>query len=97
MKDVIVGIGAIFLAFIIGVISFSLIFGGIIIVLGLIWAIPTMLLWDWLMPELFGLSTITIWQAWGLNILAGIFFKNKEQGKIIKETSTTKKKPFLFS
>ncbi len=26
-------------------------------------------LWNWLMPELFGLPQITYWQAWGLLVL----------------------------
>lgn len=33
-----------------------------------------MLLWNWLMPALFGLKTITYWQAWGLLILGRILF-----------------------
>ena len=36
---------------------------------------PVMLLWNWLMPELFGLSEITFWQAIGLNILCTILFR----------------------
>jgi hypothetical protein len=44
--------------------------------LSLIMALPTMLLWDWLMPELFGLKTITLFQAWGLNFLCGMLFKS---------------------
>jgi hypothetical protein len=31
-------------------------------------------LWNWLMPALFGLRTITFWQALGLLILAKILF-----------------------
>jgi hypothetical protein len=31
-------------------------------------------LWNWLMPDLFGLGTITYLQAFGLVILAKIFF-----------------------
>lgn len=34
-----------------------------------------MLLWNWLMPVLFGLKIITYWQAWGLVLLAHILFK----------------------
>ena len=34
-----------------------------------------MLLWNWLMPPIFGLTTITFWQAWGLVILAHLLFK----------------------
>ena len=65
------------IAFFVAAIGLFISFIGLIIVIGLFLAIPTMLLWDWLMPELFGLSTITIWQALGLNILTGIFFKSK--------------------
>ncbi len=36
---------------------------------------PVMLLWNWLMPELFGLSEVTFWQAIGLNILCTILFR----------------------
>lgn len=43
----------------------------ILVVLGY----PVMLLWNWLMPELFGLSEITFWQAIGLNILCTILFR----------------------
>jgi len=32
-------------------------------------------LWNWLMPTLFGLKTITIYQALGINILSSILFK----------------------
>ena len=50
-----------------------------IMVVGVIFAtllgLPVMLLWNWLMPELFGLGTITFWQAVGLNILCSILFK----------------------
>lgn len=34
-----------------------------------------MLLWNWIMPPVFGLGTITFWQAWGLVILAHLLFK----------------------
>ena len=35
-----------------------------------------MLLWNWLMPAIFGLTIIKFWQAVGLVILARIFFGN---------------------
>jgi hypothetical protein len=44
--------------------------------LSLLMAVPTMLLWDWLMPELFGLKEVTLFQAWGLNFLCGMLFKS---------------------
>jgi hypothetical protein len=47
-----------------------------LVAFSLIMAVPTMLLWDWLMPELFGLKTITLFQAWGLNFLCGLLFKS---------------------
>jgi hypothetical protein len=34
-----------------------------------------MLLWNWLMPAIFGVTTITFWQAWGLVVLAHLLFK----------------------
>lgn len=33
-----------------------------------------MALWNWLMPEIFGLVTIDYWQAMGLLLLSKIFF-----------------------
>jgi hypothetical protein len=39
-----------------------------------------MLLWNWLMPEIFGLKTVSYWQAWGLLILASILFKGMRFG-----------------
>ena len=33
-----------------------------------------MTLWNWLMPTIFGLITITYWQAGGLLLLSKIFF-----------------------
>jgi len=53
---------------------------GIAVLLGagllaaLLLGLPLMLLWNWLMPHIFGLPYIGFWQAVGLNILAGILF-----------------------
>lgn len=38
-------------------------------------AFPVMWLWDWLMPGIFELTTITIWQALGLSALCRFLFK----------------------
>lgn len=79
--------------FIMGFVSILILFGtfvGTIVVLGLLLAIPTMFLWDWLMTELFGLKEITLFQAWGLNILSGIFFRAKSMSKDIKKVGKTK-------
>ncbi len=39
-----------------------------------------MYLWNWLMPIIFGLPSITYWQAWGLVILFHILFKGGSHG-----------------
>lgn len=48
----------------------------LIVLIPLILALPTMWLWNWLMPEIFDLTTITFWQALGINILSSLLFKN---------------------
>ncbi|MUH35469.1 hypothetical protein D9O36_06430, partial [Zobellia amurskyensis] len=40
----------------------------------LLFAYVFMYLWNWLMPEIFGLTTLTYWQAGGLLVLAKIIF-----------------------
>lgn len=54
------------------------IFIGYIIVASALLGLPLMWLWDWLMPTLFGLPTITFWQACGLNFLCSILFKTSK-------------------
>lgn len=44
--------------------------------LGFLTAIPLYFLWNWLMPELFGLSAISYIQAWGLIFVAAILLKS---------------------
>jgi hypothetical protein len=39
------------------------------------------LLWNWLMPALFGLGTITFWQAFGIVLLAKILFGGHGPGR----------------
>lgn len=53
-------------------------FIGYIIVASALLGLPLMWLWDWLMPTLFGLQTITFWQACGLNFLCSILFKTSK-------------------
>jgi len=61
---------------------FVKILGAVIAVLGFTFimacllSLPVMWLWDWLMPEIFGLTTITFWQALGLNLLSGFLIKS---------------------
>lgn len=37
-------------------------------------SIPVLLLWNWLMPTIFGITKITLGQAWGISLLCGILF-----------------------
>ena len=56
---------------------------GILLVcaVGLLLSLPLMWLWNWLMPVIFGLPTITWMQSWGLLILCGFLFKNSTVSK----------------
>lgn len=56
-------------------------FAAFVIVLTFIFAFPVMWLWNWLMPVIFGLPTITLAQAWGLNTLCGFLFKSTSSVK----------------
>ena len=60
-------------------------------------SIPLMLLWNWLMPYLFGLPTINLLQAVGLGALSHILFGNTTS--VIKSSTGHKKgskKSLLF-
>lgn len=48
----------------------------IILAWGLIVSLPTLWLWNWLMPAIFGFKAITWAQALGLNVLCSILFKS---------------------
>lgn len=48
----------------------------ILIFVAALMSLPVMLLWDWLMPAIFGLPEITWFQAWGLLFLCGLLFKS---------------------
>lgn len=56
---------------------FTLVVGALVIVAALLFVavligFPVMWLWNWLVPTLFGLPTITFWQAVGLHFLIGL-------------------------
>ncbi|MFH2096006.1 MAG: hypothetical protein ABIJ16_09905 [Bacteroidota bacterium] len=44
------------------------------VVLAFLFGYFVMLLWNWLMPDLFGLGIITYWQAFGIVLLARLVF-----------------------
>lgn len=48
----------------------------LLVLYGVLLGFPTKWLWNWLMPDLFGLKIIDFWQAWGLTILGGLLFKS---------------------
>lgn len=48
---------------------------GTILLVALITALPTMWLWNYLMPDLFGLVEIGFWKALCIAIFSGILFK----------------------
>ena len=58
--------------FILGCLAAIGLIGLVVVLLG--W--PLMVLWNWLMPTIFGLPLITFWQAVGLNVLSTILFKS---------------------
>ena len=47
-----------------------------IAVFAIIAALPLFWLWNWLMPEFFGLAEVSIWQALGFLVLSGVLFKS---------------------
>ncbi len=48
----------------------------IVVGLAIVFSFPTKWLWNWLMPTLFSLPRITVWEAMGLNLLSNILFKS---------------------
>jgi hypothetical protein len=58
----------VFTAFFVGIIVF--------IIVAVLAALPMMFLWNWLMPAIFGLTTITFWQSFGLVFLSSLMFKS---------------------
>jgi hypothetical protein len=48
----------------------------LVAVIALLVSIPVWLLWNWLMPAIFGLKTISWLQAFGLSVLCGLLFKS---------------------
>jgi hypothetical protein len=50
-----------------------------ILVGALLYALPVWLIWNYLMPRLFGLPSLSILDAFLLNVLIGILFRGKEK------------------
>jgi len=54
---------------------------GAAILVAILMALPVMLLWNWLMPDLFDLVTINFWQALGVSLLSSFLFKSNSTSK----------------
>jgi type IV secretory pathway VirB2 component (pilin) len=54
-----------------GIVGFA-----VVAALGLVIAFPVMILWNWLIPAIFGLKTITFLEAFGLYGLCAILFQS---------------------
>ena len=54
---------------------------GILMLVIILFGGPLMVLWNWLMPTIFGLPEIGFWQACGLQLLATILFKTTKINK----------------
>ncbi|MBN2085131.1 MAG: hypothetical protein JW748_07875 [Anaerolineales bacterium] len=51
-----------------------------------------MLLWNWLLPEIFGLPRLDYWKAWGLLVLSWILFKGVNFGETSSASTDRKRK-----
>lgn len=49
----------------------------LVVIVAFVKACPHYLLWNWLMPQLFGLPKITILQSFGFMVLCGFWFNIK--------------------
>jgi len=63
--------------------TFSTVLAGALIVFlsSFLMAIPVWLLWNGVMPDIFGLPVITLWQALGLSVLSSLLFKSASSSK----------------
>lgn len=53
--------------------------------LALVLALPTMLLWNWIVPAVFGWSSIGFFQAWGLLMLIKLLKEGADVKITLKE------------
>ena len=50
------------------------------LILSLILTFPAMWIWNYLMPKIFGLPTLTFWQTYGLQVLVSCFIPIRTTG-----------------
>ena len=58
---------------------------GLIIFGCMLYSLPVYLLWNWVVPTIFGLSEITIWQSLGITLLSRFLFAADKSHEIWKE------------
>ena len=51
-------------------------FVALVVGLSALFAVPVMLLWNYVVPHQFGLKEIDFLHAWALNVLCGFIFKS---------------------
>ena len=77
--------------------ALSIVFGGVILFCALV-SLPFWLMWNWLIPDIFGLPEITWLQAFGLwtflVLIRSSNFKYKDVFNIKKDTDGTESSPF---
>ncbi len=56
----------------------------IFLVLSLLLALPTMWMWNYVMPYFFGIKEADFWHAFAINCLASILFKSSSSGSSSK-------------
>lgn len=58
------------------IIGWIIIGAGIVVLVALLFMIPTWLLWNWLCPKLFGLPRVSLLESLGLLLLTGFLFRS---------------------
>ena len=66
---------------------------GAFLIVGLVLSIPLCLLWNWLMPNIFGLPTINVLEAFGLSAL--ITFLSPQKVDLAKKETKSVDKNYL--
>ena len=57
---------------------------GLIIFGCMLYSLPVYLLWNWVVPTIFGLSEITIWQSFGITLLSRFLFAPDRSSELWK-------------
>ena len=55
---------------------------GLIIFGCMLYSLPVYLFWNWVVPTIFGLSEITIWQSFGITLLSRFLFASDRSHEV---------------